>query len=292
MLNIKKLFLSFVLYILTDSTIAQTKSFCAYDNLGSKYELNINEGRNSLTYKKYNSSGTLLQVLNGTWQMIDEGVYGQMYKIVASINNNTVKWIVVHNASGQVQELRDESAGRLWSLCSENQNSDIKNTFPTTGHREENCEIAKRKYLEQNPDVARAELDAWAHYSSYGRNEGRNWPSCNAVNNSGKNIIGKIKKIGTLEIAQNDFNSEMTFSEAVEACKRLGSGWRIPTVIELALMYKNRGTITGFANDGDYWSTKGNDKYVFDFSSGTSRGFSAFIEGADAKYKVRAVRKK
>jgi hypothetical protein len=32
------------------------------------------------------------------------------------------------------------------------------------------------RYLQDNPDVARAGMDAWQHYTIYGRNEGRTWP--------------------------------------------------------------------------------------------------------------------
>jgi len=54
--------------------------------------------------------------------MRDEGIYGQGYKVVANINGNTIKWLVIHNSNGEAQELRDESAGRLWSPCSSNHN--------------------------------------------------------------------------------------------------------------------------------------------------------------------------
>jgi hypothetical protein len=42
----------------------------------------------------------------------------------------------------------------------------------------ENCEVARTKYLEQNPDVAKAKMDPWSHYQSFGKREGRIWPSC------------------------------------------------------------------------------------------------------------------
>jgi hypothetical protein len=45
--------------------------------------------------------------------------------------------------------------------------------------QEQNCEEAKKKYLIENPDVAKAGIDAWGHYLSYGKKEGRKWPDCN-----------------------------------------------------------------------------------------------------------------
>lgn len=41
-----------------------------------------------------------------------------------------------------------------------------------------NCESARKKYLELNPDVAKAGMDTWFHYKNYGKNEGRAWPIC------------------------------------------------------------------------------------------------------------------
>jgi uncharacterized protein (TIGR02145 family) len=129
MLNLKKLNLFFIFYFTTLVAFSQTKTYCAFDNLGSKYELNLKQGTTSLTYNKYSSSGSLIQSLNGTWDMRNEGVYGDMYKVVANINGNTIKWIVIHDANGNVQELRDESAGRVWSPCVANsirKNSNIE----------------------------------------------------------------------------------------------------------------------------------------------------------------------
>ena len=42
-------------------------------------------------------------------------------------------------------------------------------------------------------------------------------------------IIGKSIKIGSLEVAQNDFPDSMTWDDAKKACAALGSGWRLPT---------------------------------------------------------------
>jgi hypothetical protein len=33
-------------------------------------------------------------------------------------------------------------------------------------------------YLSINHDVAKAKLDPWEHYQTYGVNEGRIWPGC------------------------------------------------------------------------------------------------------------------
>jgi hypothetical protein len=47
-----------------------------------------------------------------------------------------------------------------------------------TTETSENCALARAVYLQRNPDVAQAGIDAWTHYTTMGRREGRKWPSC------------------------------------------------------------------------------------------------------------------
>lgn len=126
--NILRFQLAATFLIIAASVQAQTRSYCAYDIYGSKYELNLREGEGSLTYKKYSSGGSLLQTLFGTWEMRDEGVYGSAYKVVASISGNTMKWLIIRDGSGGVQELRDESSNRQWSPCTSNSYESNTNT--------------------------------------------------------------------------------------------------------------------------------------------------------------------
>ena len=67
-------------------------------------------------------------------------------------------------------------------------------------------------------------------------------------------IIGNSIKIGNLEIAQNDFNTILTWYYAKEKCKQLGNGWRLPTIEELEILYNNKDNIGGF-DDGYYYSS-------------------------------------
>jgi hypothetical protein len=69
-----------------------------------------------------------------------------------------------------------------------------------------------------------------------------------------KKIIGKPIKIDNLLVAQKDFSDEMEWDEANNACKALGSGWRLPTKTELRILYKNRYKIAVFSNTF-YWSS-------------------------------------
>jgi hypothetical protein len=51
-------------------------------------------------------------------------------------------------------------------------------TLTYSQNSEQDCDAARQKYLQQNPDVARAGINAWTHYTSLGKNEGRKWPNC------------------------------------------------------------------------------------------------------------------
>ena len=58
---------------------------------------------------------------------------------------------------------------------------------------EQDCETARKQYLLQNPDVAKAGMNAWSHYISYGKREGRKWPACNNDSSDSSSNEEKIK---------------------------------------------------------------------------------------------------
>jgi hypothetical protein len=105
-------------------------------------------------------------------------------------------------------------------------------------------------------------------------------------------VIGKPIKIGNLEIAEFDFPDVMTLDEAKAACAKLGKGWRLPTKIELNILYLNRVKIGGFADDlayPYYWSST---KWEGDYGA----WYQNFVYGSQysqrkiAQNYVRAVR--
>jgi len=78
--------------------------------------------------------------------------------------------------------------------------------------------------------------------------------SCSSPSSSEDNIIREPIRIGRIEVAQNDFPTQMSWGDAVKACENLGIGWRLPTKDELNLLYKNKDKIGGFDPQG-YWSS-------------------------------------
>jgi Protein of unknown function (DUF1566) len=67
-------------------------------------------------------------------------------------------------------------------------------------------------------------------------------------------IIGATFIVENLEIAQNDFPEKMNWNDARMACGALGDGWRLPSKLELNILYENK-TIIGLFRNVTYWSS-------------------------------------
>ena len=83
-------------------------------------------------------------------------------------------------------------------------------------------------------------------------------------------IIGKPIILRNMEIAENTFPAQMNWDNANEFCKKLGPGWRLPSIDELEIMYKNNKKIN---LDGVYWSSTESDSssvWVLGFHDGIS----------------------
>ena len=98
-------------------------------------------------------------------------------------------------------------------------------------------------------------------------------------------LLEDRKSINGLEVSDN--LGLMNWDEAIVACKKLGTGWRLPTKDELNMLYKNKEEIGGFANS-NYWSSTeddGNFAWIQNFLFGFQTNL--FKNGT---YYVRAVR--
>ena len=65
--------------------------------------------------------------------------------------------------------------GRKWYPCLEPISFTIDRLIEDLA---QDCEIARQKYLEANPDVKNAGVDPWNHYLGAGKFEGRKWYPC------------------------------------------------------------------------------------------------------------------
>ena len=76
-------------------------------------------------------------------------------------------------------------------------------------------------------------------------------------------IIGTTYKLDSIEIAQYDLPTEVTWYNAKRECKELGKGWRLPTPYELNKMYDNKDLIGNFVNTNYWSSTEYNSDYAW-----------------------------
>ena len=65
-------------------------------------------------------------------------------------------------------------------------------------------------------------------------------------------LLESRKSINGLEVSHN--LGRMSWDDAIIACKKLGTGWRLPTKDELNMLYENKEEIGGFAGS-NYWSS-------------------------------------
>jgi hypothetical protein len=103
-------------------------------------------------------------------------------------------------------------------------------------------------------------------------------------------IIGKPIKIGNLIVAEYTFPTSMIWDDATKACRELGKGWRLPTKVELNILFKNKNKIVGFV-DKFYWSSTEVDgvNVVWLQYFGFGDGEQFLLNKNDPNY-VRAVR--
>ena len=113
--------------------------------------------------------------------------------------------------------------------------------------------------------------------------------ACMSFAQNAQAIIGKPYRIGNLEIAQFDFAKSMYNNQAINACRGLGGGWRLPTKSEMNILYRNKSKIKigGFSYDF-YWGDN-EDKDYPSMSQNFSNGEQQVVY-EDDRMRVRAVR--
>jgi len=91
-----------------------------------------------------------------------------------------------------------------------------------------------------------------------------------------KAILGIPIRIGNILVAQNDFPESMNWVDAKNVCRNLGTGWRLPSISELNILYTNRNKIGGFVSKY-YWTS-----YEFELVP----SFAYFVNFADGSQNV------
>ena len=93
----------------------------------------------------------------------------------------------------------------------------------------------------------------------------------------------------TIQIAENDFDTQYDWTTALSMCQALGEGWRLPTIYEIEHIFANN-EMFDFANYGfwAYWTREEiNGEQAFGFS-----GLEGIIiqESKNERFYVRAVK--
>lgn len=80
--------------------------------------------------------------------------------------------------------------------------------------------------------------------------------ACFCFGQAANAVIGTPIKVGNLLVAQYDFPKEMGSIEAQKMCKKLGNGWRLPSIAELKFLYKSslKQNTARFDMKRIYWS--------------------------------------
>jgi len=89
-----------------------------------------------------------------------------------------------------------------------------------------------------------------------------------------------------LEAKPVDQPGSLIWRDAVTAAETYGSGWHLPTIAELKLLYEQQMQVGGFAND-DYWSSTEQDvnsAWIQGFARGDQDRYNKH-----SKLRVRAV---
>jgi hypothetical protein len=108
-----------------------------------------------------------------------------------------------------------------------------------------------------------------------------------------KAIIGDPIGIGNILVAQYDFPQKLDWREAIQICRTLGKGWRLPTRSEINILYENKIEIGNFSFNS-YWCSYNYNPDVND--GGLMKNFKSSVQlSSNSKYdecNVRAVRDK
>ena len=242
----KKLIILIFLFLFTQqSNFAQDNQQSVRDFVEGKYFKNHQTGRSikygyisslntyGLTFK--DTEGNLAYFINCTLELSSDEQYMELTFCMSPVTGGTLGRFVV--------------------------SKDKMTMYGTDGTLTFYLEEHKKALVENNSSTARNQTSSLI--------EGSGNSSSQSKVIVPVQIIGKAKKIGNLEIAQNDFSWEMDWDDAKKACERLGEGWRLPTKTELSIIYKNKSLLGGFIPKNNYahsyWTSTKYNEYSSDY---------------------------
>ncbi len=127
--------------------------------------------------------------------------------------------------------------------------------------------------------------------------------------NFNKSIIGQPVLLNDIFVAEFDFPNKTNFKKAVEDCKSLGDGWRMPTTEEMNMILKNleKVNISNFELGAYYWCsdiqkvesgwsgytyTKGATYSLSVFITTKGKGITYRTDDLEKEFRIRPVKTK
>jgi hypothetical protein len=235
---------------------------------------------------RYNSSGSIVSRVNGTFDLSGKGSPTETLKI--NFQGTEYRYDLIRDGFGKPAKIFDNQM-REYNLCksSKSSTSDYVDDTELKKNQEKRLSEGKKSYSKNQENQIK---ELYLNYKKgmkpeYVINALRNLEmntlflgSVDLFSISGKASYNELKKfrdkteqtklskeaiaaivgnpitIEDLLVAQNDLPKTMNWNSAKKACVDLGAGWRLPTKDELKLMYLQKNKIRGFFSDS-YWSS-------------------------------------
>ena len=261
------LFLAFSVFFAIDSFSQKDFTFC----YGSISVTMFGGGNAEMV--RYNSSGSIVSRVTGTFDLYDKGNPTEVLKI--QFQGKEYRYDLIRDGYGNPSKIFDNQ-GREYNLCKTTKSSTSNFDYEAESkiqikRREESDKsfIDEIKKLLSNykkgmkpDDVIRAfhdftdlsntyRIDMLSITGKASYNELKKFYDKAEIEII-KRTIGKPISIDHLLVAQNDLPEYILI-------QMLGEGWRLPTPSELNLLYLNKNIIGGFSGGG-YWSSFDRDK--------------------------------
>ncbi len=143
----------------------------------------------------------------------DGGFADENYWSSSEGDNDTEVWKVSFTSGGQFTANKNKDGTYVNSYVravrrnsSKQAVSNVASTPPATSSS--NTRESEILYLMINKDVAKAGLNAWSHYQTYGKNEGRIWPNLTKTNTPVNNEINaKLYLVINTDVAEAGLNA-------------------------------------------------------------------------------------
>lgn len=269
------LFLAFFVFFAIDSFSQKDFTFC----YGSISVTMFGGGNAEMV--RYNSSGSIVSRVTGTFDLYGKGSPTEVLKI--QFQGKEYRYDLIRDGYGNPSKIFDNQ-GREYNLCKTSKSStsnfdyeaNLKNMIKESAERRTREKLRLNYTSKLLDDEIR---DLYLKYKNkkykphelyyplkYAESGTEFQESFKGISNSSRVmyselkkflsdfVIGKPYELENIIVAQNDFYDIMSWHDAWIASAALGEGWRLPTKDELNSMYINSKKIGIFHTDSFFVS--------------------------------------